>query len=78
MPTSDAQKRATAKWREANKKTYNSLQTKYNSKWRKTHPDDYKALAVVYTTRSRDKWYVFQSEAKRLRNILFDGFIPIN
>ena len=72
MPTSEAQRRATAKWREANRETYNKLQTTYNSRWRKAHVDEYKPLAVIYTTRSRGKWSKFHDEAKRLRNISFD------
>ncbi len=77
MPTKDSQRRASKKWIEKNYERHKESARESVKRWRDNNKDQYNKNTLNYMTKSRLKWSEYQKETKRLRNILFDGFIPI-
>ena len=77
MPTSDAQKRATSKWIQANKEKYLNSVNESKRRWRNMNQELNRIKNAEYAKKSYDKWSAFMKESKRLRNIEADGLISI-
>jgi hypothetical protein len=61
MPTTEAQKKANKKWREANKEKYNAICLESAKKYNEEHKDEIKVKQHSY--------YLFRKESAILRNI---------
>jgi hypothetical protein len=72
MPISEAQKKASAKWREANKEYIKTLAKKNNQQWRNKNREHYNKQACKYMQNHYDKWGSYLKEIKRLRNIILE------
>ncbi len=78
MPTTEAQKRAMAKWKAKNHDKYESSVKKAKKLWRQNHKEEYLAKNNIYVHTSISRWKDYNTETRRLRKILFDGYIPLN
>jgi hypothetical protein len=73
LPTTEAQKRAMAKWREKNQVKFNASRKASSKLWRQNHKEDYLKRNGVYVDNYAAKWKNYLAETRRLRKILFDG-----
>lgn len=73
MPTTEAQKRANQKWREANRAKSNAMQLPFTKKWANKNKEHISIQKKAYYESVKNKYkstYLFKKEAKIFFNIL--------